>query len=143
LLLQISRGCQIFQSAPGWNEQSFLATLFSLSLAPPILALSSSLRQLALPLSSPTPLLHVIPKEQKKEKENKKRRASKREREHRKKAEEDRKGGKEKNGQPQNAEIAENFQRHWLGSVSPLVRRDFSTGGTGQHLGGDLGNPQS
>lgn len=26
LLLQISRGCQIFQSAPGWNQHSFLAT---------------------------------------------------------------------------------------------------------------------
>lgn len=67
LLLQISRGCQIFQSAPGWNEQSFLATLFFLP--------SPFSRSLPPSDNSPPALrpLHVIPKEQKQEKENKKR----------------------------------------------------------------------
>lgn len=128
-------------SAPGWNEQSFLATLFS---PLPILAFSPSLRQLPRQPPALRPL-HVIPKEQKKEKENKKRRASNQERAgvqgKKKKAEEDRRGGKGKDGQPQNAAIAEIFQRHWFGSVSPSVRRDFSTGGTGQHLGGTPGQP--
>ena len=62
-------------SAPGWNEQSFLATLFS---PLPILAFSPSLRQLP-PTTRPPPPPR-IPKEQKKEKENKKRRASNQER---------------------------------------------------------------
>lgn len=128
-------------SAPGWNEQSFLATLFS---PLPILAFSPSLRQLP-PTTRPPPPPR-IPKEQKKEKENKKRRASNQERAgvqggKKKEAEEDRRGGKGKDGQPQNAAIAEIFQRHWFGSVSPSVRRDFSTGGTGQHLGGTPGQP--
>lgn len=117
------------------------AELLSNSPLLPFLALSSSLRQLAPPLSSP---LHVIPKEQKKEKENKQRRASKHRSEHRKK-----KGGlktakgdkKDQDGHPQNAAIAEIFQRHWLGSVSLSVGRDFSTGGSGQHLGGTSEQP--
>lgn len=134
LLLQISRGCQIFQSAPGWNKQSFLATLFY----PP----SPFSRSLPPSENSPPALhpLHVILKEQNKE-EKKKRRASNREPEPRKKAEEDRREGKEKDGQLQNAAIAEIFQRHWLGGVSSSVGRDFSTGGTGQHLGGTSGQP--
>lgn len=48
LLLQISRGCQIFQSAPGWNQQSLLAT-------PPSSPFSRSLppSDNSLPLSPP------------------------------------------------------------------------------------------
>lgn len=79
LLLQISRGCQIFQSAPGWNKQSFLATLFY---PPP------HSRVLSLPQKTRPPALHplhVILKEQNKE-EKKKRRASNREPEPRKKS---------------------------------------------------------
>lgn len=114
------------------------AELLSNSLLPP----SPFSRSLPPSDNSPPALrpLHVIPKEQNKE-EKKKRRASNREPEPRKKAEEDRREGKEKDGQLQNAAIAEIFQRHWLGSVSSSVGRDFSTGGTGQHLGGTSGQP--
>lgn len=108
-------------------------------LAPPPRSRALSLPQTTRP--PPSAPIHVIPKEQEKEKENKKRRASNRELAPRKKAEKDQRRGKEKDGQPQNAAIAEIFQRHWLGSVSPSSGRDFSTGGTGQHLWGPSGQP--
>lgn len=75
LLLQISRGCQIFECT-----RLERAELLSNSLLPPPHSRVLSLPQTAPPQPPALRPLHVIPKEQKKEKENKKRRASNQER---------------------------------------------------------------